>query len=217
MLPQYKIHALRQEKEFEGADLAKKRHKEIVMRAPEMSAGSIQSLGSERFYVRSVSDMCKMYLVDLGKDSSSDLSKQYLIDHSKDSCNCPDWPRVWLCKHITAVAHFSSGDSIELTRTTRIPVPQIQENSQDAQSDAGLASDASAVPILKNMISISREFLSDGLPSSPGTIRSLRQVESHLSAVIQNSHTSQSALPDKENLPPNQRTWTETAERMGAK
>ncbi len=30
MLPQYKIHALRQEKEFEGADLAKKRCKEIV-------------------------------------------------------------------------------------------------------------------------------------------------------------------------------------------
>ncbi len=182
-----------------------------------MSTGSIQSLGSERFYVQSVSDMCKMYLVDLGKDSLSDLSKQYLIDHGKDSCNCLDWPRVQLCKHIAAIAHFSSGDSIELTCATRIPVPQIQENSQDAQSDAGPASDASAVPILKNMISVSREFLSNGLPSSPGTVRSLQQVESHLLAVIQNLRTSQSALLDKENLPPNQCTWTKTAKRMGAK
>jgi len=182
-----------------------------------MSAGSIQSLGSERFYVRSVSDMCKMYLVDLGKDSSSDLSKKYLIDHGKDSCNCPDWPRVRLCKHIAAVAHFSSEESIELTRATRIPAPQIQENSQDAQSDAGPASDASMVPILENMISVSRELLSDGPPSSPGTVRSLQQVESHLMAVIQNLRASQSALPDKESLLPNQRTWTKTAERMGAK
>ncbi len=156
-------------------------------------------------------DVTKMYLVDLGKDSLSDLSKKYLIDHGKDSCNCLDWPRVRLCKHITAVAHFSSEESIELTHTTRIPAPQIQENSQDAQSDAGLASNASTVPILENMISVSRELLSDGLPSSPGTVWSLWQVESHLTAVIQNSRASQSALPDKESLPPNQRTWTKTA------
>ncbi len=42
-------------------------------------------------------------------------------------------------------------------------------------------------------------------------------MESHLTAIIQNSRASQSALLDKENLPPNQRTWTETAKRMGAK
>ncbi len=94
-----------------------------------MSTSSIQSLGSKHFYMQSVSDMCKMCLVDLGKDSLSDLSKKYLIDHSKDSCNCLDWPRVWLCKHIAAVAHFSSGDSIKLMHMTQIPVPQIQENS----------------------------------------------------------------------------------------
>ncbi|KAH9163394.1 hypothetical protein EDB89DRAFT_1912718 [Lactarius sanguifluus] len=67
------------------------------------------------------------------------------------------------------------------------------------------------------MISVSREYLSDGPPSSPGTVRSLRLLKTHLTAVIQNSHASQSPLPDRESLLPNQRTWTETAERMGAK
>ncbi|KAH8991898.1 hypothetical protein EDB86DRAFT_2830635 [Lactarius hatsudake] len=67
------------------------------------------------------------------------------------------------------------------------------------------------------MISVSREYLSNGLPSSPGTVRSLRLLETHLTAVIQNSRASQSPLLDRESLPPNQCTWTETAERMGAK
>ena len=48
-------------------------------------------------------------------------------------------------------------------------------------------------------------------------VRSLWLVESHLTVVAQSSRTSQSPLPDRETLPPVQRTWTETAERMGAK
>ena len=42
-------------------------------------------------------------------------------------------------------------------------------------------------------------------------------VETHLTAVVQNSRSSESPLPDKEDIPPNQGTWAETAERMGAK
>ena len=81
--------------------------------------------------------------------------------------------------------------------------------------DAG--SDASAASILENVISVSRAFLSDCVPSSPGTVHSLHIVESHLTAVIQHSHSLESPLPDKEAIPPNQHnTWAETAERMGA-
>ncbi|KAH9170359.1 hypothetical protein EDB89DRAFT_2072039 [Lactarius sanguifluus] len=96
------------------------------------------------------------------------------------------------------------------------PEPEVYESPQDTQSDASPPSNASAA-ILENLITVSREYLSDGPPSSPGTVRSLRLVESRLTAVIQNSRASQSPLPDREGLPPNQRTWTETAERMGAK
>ncbi|KAH9020704.1 hypothetical protein EDB84DRAFT_1565607 [Lactarius hengduanensis] len=220
MLPQYEIRTLWQKKQFEGADLAKKQHKEIFMWALEMSADSIQCLGSDHFYVWSLSDLSKMYLVDLSKDTSSDLSENYLIEHGKDKCDCPDWPRARLCKHIAAVAHFSSDGTIQITRAAPEPQHEVhespQDTQQDTQGDASPPSNASAA-ILENLITVSREYLSDGPPSSPGTVRSLRLVESRLTAVIQNSRASQSPLPDREDLPPNQRTWTETAERMGAK
>ena len=85
MLPAYERRCHRQEREFDGADLAEKQRKTICARTPEMSAESIQSLGREHFYVRSTSDPEKMYLVDQGKDRSQDLSDDYLIKNGKDS------------------------------------------------------------------------------------------------------------------------------------
>ncbi|KAI9428521.1 hypothetical protein H4582DRAFT_2067159 [Lactarius indigo] len=105
-----------------------------------------------------------MYLVDLGNDASLDLSENYLIEHGKDKCNCPDWPRAWLCKHIAAVAHFSSDGTIQIARTAPEPdwlKPEVHEGPQDTQSDANPPSNASAA-ILENLITISREYLSDG-------------------------------------------------------
>ena len=157
--------------------------------------------------------MAKMYLVDLSRDSCTDMSESYLIAHGKEHCDCPDWPRVRLCKHIAAVAHFFPGP----TQPTAAPksVPQVHERSVDS-CDASLAPPSSS-PILKNLISVSQGLLSDGLPSSPGTVWSLRLVESHLTAIAQHSRAAEnSPLPDRESLPPNQRTWTETAKRMGA-
>jgi hypothetical protein len=157
-----------------------------------------------------------MYLVDLGKDRTSDISENYLIANGKDSCDCLDWPRVHLCKHIAAIVHFSpeAATPEAATPEARVPIPEVQWES--SSHDKSLASSESAAPILENLISKSRDFLSNG-PSSPGTVRSLRMVELHLLAVIQNSQASQSSLPDRESLPPNQRTWTETTKQMGAK
>ncbi|KAH8980190.1 hypothetical protein EDB92DRAFT_1820638 [Lactarius akahatsu] len=186
MLPQYEIHTLRQTKQFEGVDLAKKWCKEIFTRTPEMSANSIQCLGSDRFYVRSLSDLSMTYLIDLSKDTSSDLSENYLIEHGKDKCNCPDWPRAWLCKHIAAVAYFSSDGTIQITHAAPEPQHEVhespQDTQQDTQGDASPPSNASTA-ILENLITVSREYLSDGPPSSPGTIWSLWLVESHLMAI----------------------------------
>ena len=72
-----------------------------------------------------------------------------------------------------------------------------------------------AASILEKVITISQEFLSDGVPSSPGTVCSLHMVEAHLNAVVWNSCSSESLLPEKENIAPNQHTWAETAWRMG--
>ena len=212
LLPDYEVCCNWQQHEIDGADLATKRRQQIVAQAPEMSADAIRSLGNGCFYVQSATDSAKMYLVDLSKDSSADMSKSYLIDHGKESCDCPDWPRVWLCKHIATTAHFFA--AMPDTRAVLEPVPK---RSPSASLAVSLASNASAVPILENLISVSKELLSDGPPSSPGTVQSLWLVESHLTAVAQSSRTSQSPLPDRETLLPVQRTWTETAEQMGAK
>ena len=165
-----------------------------------MSADAIRSLGSRRFYVRLAADSAKMYLVDLSKDHSVDTSKSYLIEHGKDSCDCPDWPRVRLCKHIAATAHFFAG-----TPDTWPALDSVPERSQNAPLAVSSASDM-AVPILENLISVSKELLSDGPPSLPGTVQSLRLVESHLTAIAQSSRASQSPLPDRETLPPVQQT-----------
>ena len=209
MLPAYERRCHCQEHEFDGANLAEKQRKAICARAPEMSAESIQSLSRECFYVRSMSNLEKMYLVDLGRDHSQDLSDDYLIKNGKDSCDCPDWPKARLCKHIAAIAHSGSIANQYIAPST---IPKERKTSVDSYDSKSSASDASTIPILENLISVSRDYPSDAPPSSPGTVRSLRLVESHLTAVLQTSRASQSPLPDRENLPPNQSTWTKTAE-----
>ena len=87
-----------------------------------MSTDAIRSLGNGCFYVRSATDLAKMYLVDLSKDSSADMSKSYLIDHGKEFCDCLDWLRVWLCKHIAATAHFFAATPD--TQVALEPVPK---------------------------------------------------------------------------------------------
>ncbi len=91
---------------------------------------------------------------------------------------------------------------------------QVQSNWKGS---AGTRSEVSAASILENVIAISRALLSDGALSSLETIRSLQMVESHLTAIVQNACSSEGPLPDKDAIPPNQGTWSETAERMGTK
>jgi len=50
----------------------------------------------------------------------------------------------------------------------------------------------------------------------PVVMEAVRSVKHTLTAAIASTQGSR-ALPNKENLPPNQRTWTEMAERMGVK
>ncbi len=195
MLPYYETRHHSQELGFSGSNLAQKRRKELLARTPEMNADSISAVEDDRYYVQSATDSSRTYLVEL----------------TKLSCDCVDWPRVQLCKHVTAVAHFFGyGDLLAVPEAPGIAQPVESEGPPDA------CSDATAATILENVISVSREFLSGGVPSSPGTVRSLHMVEAHLTAVVENSRSSESPLPEKENIPPNQHTWIETAQRMGA-
>ena len=198
MLPSYENRHNRQKLGFDGPDLANKRRTEILVRAPELKVESICNLGDDQFSVQSVTHSPRTYSVEL----------------RAQSCNCPDWPRVQLCKHVAAVAHYFGGNQqidakIETLKTVKPNWDR--EGSLGAQSDG-----SSAASIVENVIAVSRAYLDDGAPSSPATVRSLQMVESHLSAIVRTSQP-ESPLPDKVVLPPNQGTnWAETAQRMGA-
>lgn len=194
LLPSYANRHDRQELGFDGPDLANKRRQEILTRTPEIKAESIRNLGDDQFSIQSATHSSRLYSMELGAQS----------------CDCPDWPRVQFCKHVAAVAHHfgNSDQQIEAISQT---VKPIREVSLGAQSDG-----SSATSIVENVIAVSKAFLDDGVPSSPATVRSLQLVESHLTAVVWNSQSSADPLPDKDIIPPNQGTWAETAERMGA-
>ena len=196
MLPDYVARHNSQDLGFKGSDLAEKRRGQLRARAPEMDADSIHSLGGDRFHVQSATDSLRKYLVDLGNQS----------------CDCPDWPKVRLCKHVSAVHHFFGHSDLQPVGCPKTPPPN-GEVSPDIRSDG-----AATATILENVINVSRGALSDGVPSSTDTVRSLRAVEAHLTAVVRSTRSSESLLPDQEQIPPNQRgsMWAETAKRMGA-
>ena len=101
MLPYYETCHNSQELGFDGSNLAQKRRKEILAKSLEVPAESIcAQRDSDQYYMQSVTD----------------LSRTYLVKLSDKSCDCPDWPRVWLCKHVAAVSHFF--ETVELTFET---------------------------------------------------------------------------------------------------
>ena len=131
-----------------------------------MNADSIHNLYDGRYSVRSVTDQSCTYLVEL----------------TKQSCDCSDWPRVQLCKHVAAVTYYF-GNINEVVATVNAVPRSTQpepEDPWDADVDAATpktaqptggpdaGSNASAASILENVISVSRAFLSDCVPSSPG-------------------------------------------------
>ena len=123
-----------------------------------------------------------------------------LVELSKQSCNCADWPRVQLCKHITSVAHFF-GNSKPLADQFTVAPGTVSLVELESPLDETCSGEA-ATSILENVIIISKEFLSDGVPLSQGTVHSLHMVEVHLTAVVQNSYSSENLLSGKRTLPP---------------
>ena len=110
-----------------------------------MDAKSIHSLGNDHFRVESATDSLQKYLVDL----------------SNLSCDCPDWPRVQLCKHVTAVDHFFGHSDLQPAVSPKMPPPN-GEVPPDVHSDG----DSTTAMILENMITMSRGALNDGVPLS---------------------------------------------------
>ena len=200
MLPHYVARCDSQDLGLKGPNLAKKQCKENRLQAVEMNTEHIHNLGGDRFHVESAMDSTQRYLVDLGNKS----------------CDCPDWPRVRLCKHVSAVEHHFGNNDQQMgameDSLPKMPLPK-QETLLDCHSTAG----STTTSILQNVILVSKGALDNGVPSSTETIRSLQAVEAHLMAVVRSTRSTESPVPDKEEVPPNQCSsmWAEAAKQMG--
>ena len=127
-----------------------------------------------------------------------------------------DWPRVWLCKHVSAVEHHFGNNDQQMgameDSLLKMPPPK-QETLLDRHSTAG----STTASILQNVISVFKGALDNGVPSSTETVQSLRAIEAHLMAVVRSTRSTESPVPDKEEVPPNQRgsAWAKTTKQMG--
>ena len=201
MLPNYVACCDSQDLGFKGPNLAEKRREEIRLQATEMNAKRIHNIGGDCFHVESATDSTRRYLVHLGNKS----------------CDCPDWPRVRLCKHVSTVEHYFGNNDQQMGvmegLLPKTPPPN-PETLPDRHSTAG----STTASILQNVISVSKGALDDGVPSSTETVRSLWAVEAHLTAVVRSTRSTESPVPDKKEVPPNQRgsAWAKTAKHMGA-
>jgi len=162
----------------------------------ELNSDSIQDLGGGRFFMQSATISSQVYLVHLGNKT----------------CDCPDWPRVNLCKHVAAVAHFFGSGAQQLIEaedvTAKAPSPP--------QEDSPATEDGSCNDLLvENLIVVSQEFLGEGVPKDQETTRNLQMLEAHLTAVVHSSRSSESPILEKEVLPPNPCEWTKTTDCMG--
>jgi hypothetical protein len=101
-------------------------------------------------------------------ESATDSTWRYLVNLGNQSCDCPDWPKVRLCKHIAAIDHFHGHnyqqigeEEVVLPKTPPPNLPNL-----DMHSNVG----AATASILQNVILVSRDTLNDGVPSSTETV-----------------------------------------------
>jgi hypothetical protein len=209
MLPSYEDRHKRQRLGMQGPDLAEKRRKQILARAPETPQEQIKEIGQSRFEVQSTSS-----------------EKTYEINLLTYTCTCSDFPRIQLCKHVAATVHFFGGELEDGLR------PRAPDNASDAEpvvpkSPAQQDGNAGNAKTCVSMISTANDIVRLAqeiqemlviAPANPEMAKSLQMARSQLNAVrLSLNDNDGSRLPEKEQIAPNQLSWPPTAARMGVK
>jgi hypothetical protein len=202
-LPDLEFRHKRQTLGMNGPNLAEKRRRQILTRAPETPLAKIKKIDDLRFEVQ-----------------SSKSTKSYQIDLNTTSCDCSDFPRIRLCKHIASVVHFFGGVDLGPQPPVNTGTSEsVGSNSPDQQDgNDGSTDDSAVVSAANEIISLSHELILKA-PRDPRLARSLKSIQSRLSALVLSATAAGdgSHLPEKENIGPNQLSWPETAMRMGVK
>ena len=194
---------------MDGADLGEQ---EICTRAPEIPLKLIEQVQEEHFLV-----------------CSSNQEIFYSINTILNSCDCLDFPQVWLCKHLAAVRHhFGIPDpeplaslawpcpiAPELLRTQEIGNAAHDTTCQNAACQENTT--ASVISAIDKIITLSWQLCDQAPRAMQDMVKSIHAVRSHLSVVATTATGDSQELPEKEVIAPNQLSWPETAQRMGVK
>jgi hypothetical protein len=194
MEPHYRCRHDRQAVGLEGLDLAAARRSEILSSAKDILPDSILQFDHIQFHVA----------------SRSRPGEYYAIDLQQSTCECADFPRVRFCKHIAAIyAHFPhlSPEGIPASLLTEDVTPSFQPECAPSAKD-------SLEHLTQDIAALSQTLASKS--SSSAILEAARSAKYTLTAAIASTEGS-SALPEKDFIAPNQKSWTETAERMGVK
>ena len=210
MLPIYEDRHKRQKLRMQGPNLAEKRRKDILARAPETPLERIKEIAESRFKVQSTS-----------------LEKLYEVNLLTYTCTCLDFPRIKLCKHVAVVVHFFGGrlEVAELGPPAPVnasasePEPDVPKSP--AQEDGSAANSkmcASLNSVVNDIFQLAHSILETApADPDPDMVKSLKMARSQLNAMQCNMNDNSSWLPEKEQIAPNQLSWPPTAAHMGVK
>jgi hypothetical protein len=192
---------------FEGLNLAGDWRWEILMGARNISRDSVLQFNHTQFHVTSQSHSGTFHSIDL----------------NLMTCDRQDFPRIWFCKHIAVIhLHFPHLEQSDPIITWEGNPDPDSDSDSDSRSESGSASTPKAtlleeiLTLTCEIISLSQNLASKKINQShyPAVIEALQSTKYSLTvadALVQGT----SALLDKELIPPNQNSWSETAARMG--
>ena len=201
--PHFRSRHARQTIGFEGPDLAAARRAEIRASARDMALDSVLNFDSSHFHVASQSHPGEFYAIDL----------------IESICDCPDFPRIRFCKHIAAVylhfPHLSPGESTAPVASEHAPPTSTQpERAPTSSYDALRALTQESTHLLQNLASETETM--DRTADCSAMVEAACSIKYSLEAANASLQGTR-ALPEKDVIAPNQKTWSETAVRMGVK
>jgi len=179
---------------LEGPDLEEACRKQILESARNISLDSIHP--NTEFLIA----------------SESNPGHHYPIDLTQSTCNCKDFPRIQLCKHIAAInEHFPA---LRLKGSSFSEIPERMRNQDLPQSTPKPNADKEHVVLLKDINVLCQQLTALSNDATPN-LEALKTVKHSLKPVIALANRSQ-ALPKKDDFNPNQKTWAKIAKCMGA-
>jgi hypothetical protein len=152
----------RQELGMDGPNLAEKHCQQILEHAPETPLNKIRKIEDLHFEVQSLNS-----------------NTSYHIHLDTLTCNCSDFPRIRLYKHIAAVVHFFEGANLGPWPTEDACASELVELGSLIQRDSSGSTDdgdiKSIVPAANEIISLTQELISKA-PHDPEIAKSLKSI-----------------------------------------